>query len=174
MTLCNHTRSPAGTGAYTLFHKKKSKMKTKGIILVLLLALPLLGHSQDGKLRGRIEAMKVAFITEKTGLTPEQAQTFWPMYNEYQDAQKAIREKYSMNRNIEQLSDEALESQMLRSFDREQELLDLKKTYFEKMQSVISLRQIALLNLAEQEFNKEVLRRMMNLQQRRQRQNNNR
>jgi hypothetical protein len=149
-------------------------MKTRGIILLLLLALPILSYAQDGRLRGRIEAMKVAFITEKTGLSPEQAQQFWPMYNEYQDAQKAIRNKYPVNRNIEQLSDEALEAQMLRNFEREQELLDLKKTYFEKMQAVISLRQIALLNMAEQEFNKEVLRRMMNLQQRRQRQNNNR
>jgi len=132
-----------------------------------------MGFAQEGaRLQGRIEAMKVAFITEKTGLDSEQAQQFWPLYNEYQDAQKAIRTRYPNKRNIEVLSDKELEQRMLNSFERDQALLDLKKTYFQKMQGVISMRQIALLTRAEQDFNKEVLRKMMNLQQQRRKQRN--
>ncbi len=127
-----------------------------------------LGAQNEGPSRQRIEAMKVGFITEKVGLSTEQAQVFWPFYNEYEEAKKAIRKKYRPSRKIDQMSDAELETQMLNSFKQEQELLDLKKVFFTKAKSVISIRQIALLRSAEQEFNREVLKRMVNLREKRQ------
>lgn len=119
--------------------------------------------------RERLESMKVGFITEKVGLSPKQSQVFWPIYNEYEAAQKSVKKQYRPNKKIEQMSDEELEKSLLNSFQREEELLALKRTYFTKMKTVLNIRQIALLRSAEQEFNKEVLKKMMNVQQRRQR-----
>jgi hypothetical protein len=108
--------------------------------------------------------MKVAFITEKTGLTPEQAQNFWPLYNAYQAEQKSIRQKYRPGKRLEIMSDAELKTHLLNTLEQEEALLALKRQFFEDAQSSISIRQIVLLREAEQEFNKEVLRRMVDRQ----------
>lgn len=142
----------------------------KKIIITSLLFSLCLGSlwSQEqrpsGELRQRLEAMKVAFITEKIGLSPEQAQQFWPLYNDYQDQQKAVRQKYKPQKRLQLMSDAELKTHLLNSLEQEAELLTLKRTFFETAQSSISIRQIVLLREAEKEFNKEVLRRMVERQ----------
>lgn len=121
-------------------------------------------QAPTGELRQRLEAMKVAFITEKTGLTPKQAQSFWPLYNVYQKEQKAVRQKYRPQKRLELMSDAELRTHLLNTLAQEAELLELKRGFFEAAQESISVRQVALLRQAEQEFNKEVLRRMVDRQ----------
>ncbi len=139
--------------------------------MICLLSTSLVRAQQvdNQNFRERLESMKVGFITDKVGLSPKQSQVFWPIYNEYEAAQKSVKKQYRPNKKIEQMSDEELEQRILNSFQQEEELLALKRTYFTKMKTVLNIRQIALLRSAEQEFNKEVLRKMMNFQQRRQR-----
>ena len=38
----------------------------------------------------KIKAEKVAFITEKVGLTSKEAEAFWPVYNKIEDQQQAL------------------------------------------------------------------------------------
>ncbi|GAB5554910.1 MAG: hypothetical protein Sapg2KO_45010 [Saprospiraceae bacterium] len=145
--------------------------KLIGVLMICLLSTSLVRAQQvdNQNFRERLESMKVGFITDKVGLSPKQSQVFWPIYNEYEAAQKSVKKQYRPNKKIEQMSDEELEQRILNSFQQEEELLALKRTYFTKMKTVLNIRQIALLRSAEQEFNKEVLRKMMNFQQRRQR-----
>ena len=44
-----------------------------------------------GNLQERIDAQRVAFITEKVNLTPEEAQVFWPLYNRYRNQLEGLR-----------------------------------------------------------------------------------
>ena len=37
-----------------------------------------------------IEALKVAFISRELGLTPEEAQKFWPVYNQYANELRGV------------------------------------------------------------------------------------
>lgn len=126
-------------------------------------------QESNGALRQQLEAMKVAFITEKIGLTPEQAQNFWPLYNAYQTEQKAVRKKYRPGKRLELMSDSELKTYLLNTLEQEETLLALKRQFFEDAQASISVRQIALLRKAEQEFNKEVLRKMVDRQRNAQR-----
>ena len=56
----------------------------------LLMAVPLFAQPQGGrpseeqrkKEFERIQAEKIAFITQELDLTPEEAQVFWPVYNQ--------------------------------------------------------------------------------------------
>jgi hypothetical protein len=41
--------------------------------------------------RQKIEAMKVAFITEQLSLTPAEAEKFWPVYNQFSDNMRSMR-----------------------------------------------------------------------------------
>ena len=120
-----------------------------------LLALPQLTQAQD-----RIRALKVAFITDKLKLTPEESEKFWPVYNQYEAEHKRIRQKYRPDQDINTLSDQEVERAVLDRFEMEEELIKLKRDYFQRMKGFMAVRKIALLQRSEQEFNKELLRRV--------------
>jgi len=70
----------------------------KKIILIVLLALgfALKGFSQDEndpqKGNGqRLEALKIAYLTKKLDLSPEEAQRFWPVYYKYTEEVRTVR-----------------------------------------------------------------------------------
>ena len=105
----------------------------------------------------KIEAQKVAYITNRLDLNAEESAKFWPVYNQFQKDRKAISRKHKSKQRIENMSDAELEEQMMSNFKKDQELLDLKKTYFEKMKKVLSIRKIATLQVAEREFKTTIL-----------------
>lgn len=53
------------------------------------------GYGQNDR-RDRLESIQIAFITKELSLSPDEAQRFWPVYNEYKDelaqARRASRE----------------------------------------------------------------------------------
>lgn len=56
------------------------------VLIFLTLLLSLQGISQQRPLQrqgGALEAMKIAFITKRLDLSPEEAERFWPVYNKY-------------------------------------------------------------------------------------------
>lgn len=120
-----------------------------------LLVLPQLTQAQD-----RIRSLKIGFITEKLNLTPEESEKFWPVYNQYEAEHKRIRQKYRSDLNLNTLSDQEVEKAVLDRFEMEEELIKLKRDYFQRMKAFMAVRKIALLQRSEQEFNKELLRRI--------------
>ena len=74
-------------------------MKTfKTILLMSLIAITTISMAQskrmmkDGDRKEEIEAMKVGFLTKRLSLSPEEAKTFWPVYDQYQNELNKIRE----------------------------------------------------------------------------------
>src|SRR5579863_5444415 len=67
----------------------------------------------------RIEALRIAFISEKLNLTPAEAEKFWPVYNAYKKDLDALRKNYHSEGPL------PAEQQL----DFEQKKLDLKRTY---------------------------------------------
>lgn len=111
--------------------------------------------------REQIEAARVAFITKQLDLSPEEAQQFWPLFNEYEAKKDKIRsELMEMRRGLRNQSDEELEADMKRAFELRRQEIALEEAYTEKFKAVISVRQIANLRLAEHEFKRLMLRRL--------------
>lgn len=140
----------------------------KGIIIIPLLFITVLLSSQNDD---RIQAMKVAFITNKVGMTTEESQKFWPMYNEYDKSEKAIRKQYQPSNNLISMTDQEAEAAMDNFFIMEEKLLALKKKFYQDLRSFMPARRIMLFRKAEKQFNVELLK---TLQQRRQNRRNNR
>jgi hypothetical protein len=63
------------------------------ILFVVVLAVGL--NAQEGHLitREQIKTQKVAFITQQINLTVEEAQQFWPVYNDYENKKDEIQKK---------------------------------------------------------------------------------
>lgn len=136
------------------------------LILVLLMAgLGPTAHAQRtgrGERLSQLENARVAYLTQKVALTPEQAQKFWPLYNEFTTKRRDLNQRLRQLRpsQTDGLSDQQLRDNLNQSFKLRQQDIELEKDYFDKFQRVISVRQVASLFLAERQFTREVLKRV--------------
>jgi hypothetical protein len=108
--------------------------------------------------RERIESQRIAFITQRMRLTPDEATKFWPVYNEYRDALKDMRDDFERP-DLENISDEEASKLIDRHLLQEQKKLELKRTLLTKLRGIVSPRKILQLHVAENAFNRELLRR---------------
>jgi len=119
--------------------------------------------AQPGGRLNQLENARIAFITARITLTQDQAQRFWPMYNEFvakrRDLNRSARQLRQANVNAT-LTDAQLRDNFNQDFAIRQQQLTLEKDYFERAQKVLSLRQLAQLYQAERDFTKEVLQRV--------------
>ena len=139
-------------------------------LAALLLVLAPAAQAQRGQLGGarraerlgQLENAKIAFITNRVSLTQDQAQKFWPLYNEFSDRRRELNRSGRMARReiTEGMTDQQLRDNFAQSFNTRQQELNLEKEYFDKFQKVISLRQVAQLFQAERDFTKEVIKRV--------------
>ncbi|HZV71322.1 MAG TPA: hypothetical protein VFG10_17325 [Saprospiraceae bacterium] len=138
-------------------------MKFKFFVITLTFILPVLGMAQpQGPLskeaRQRIEAQRIGFITQKLNLTPDEATKFWPVYNEYKDALRDMKD--DMERpDLMNISDEEANTVIDRHIQQEQKRLDLQKKLITDLRKSISPRKIILLQASEREFNRGLLRK---------------
>ena len=118
--------------------------------------------SQGGRLT-QLDNAKIAFLTARLTLTREQAQRFWPLYNDFVARHRALnRTARQLRRAADNpnLSEAQLRDNFTQDFALRQQQFDGEKDYFEQAQQVLSLRQLAQLYQAERDFTKEVLQRV--------------
>ena len=129
--------------------------------LIVLNAIVLIS-AQPGMMspeaRERIESQRIAFITQKVHLTPDQATKFWPVYNEYRDGLKDMREDFERP-DLENISDEDAAKLIDKHLQMEQKRLDMKRNLTSRLKGVISSRQTLQLFAAEMQFNRELLKK---------------
>ena len=111
-----------------------------------------------------IKAMKSAYLTSRMGLTPEEAQRFWPVYNQYDAELEAVRKEMLVaRRSAKRNADQMTEAEAAKLIDSElagrQKELDIRKKYAETFKKGIGAVKTAELYRAEHEFNRELLRR---------------
>ena len=115
--------------------------------------------------REMIDAMKTGFITKELDLSPEEAQRFWPVYNQYekemQALQKSHREKMkSAKENMDEMSDKDVEALVDDFIVEEQKELDIKKRYHVEFKKILPIKKVGKLYHAEEKFKKELLEKM--------------
>jgi Spy/CpxP family protein refolding chaperone len=146
-------------------------MKKLNLVFTLLLLLSAGSFSLQAQNRHHelskerlqnIQNAKIAFLTEKLSLTPEQSQKFWPIYNQLENERENLREKSRALRseNLEAMSDTEIRTALNNRLNWRQEEIDLDKRYMERFTRVISVRQLASLYRNEREFTKVLLRKL--------------
>ena len=90
-----------------------------------------------------LKAEKKVAVTEAMQLTEVESQPFWNLYNEYQTNLYLIQNKRidiikDFSKNFESLSDEKANELWVGTMKYRQELLKLKKRYYNKFKKVIS------------------------------------
>ncbi|MCR9227378.1 MAG: hypothetical protein NXH90_08175 [Flavobacteriaceae bacterium] len=136
-------------------------MNKRAPLFCMLLFSTFLMHAQ-GPVRDRIKTLKVAFITEQVGLTSEEAQQFWPIYNNHEEIMGDIRRKERA-----ELRDNIAQAQELTTNESEQLLDNLialqskkqqaEQDYLSKMKTIIPAKKVLLLIKAEEDFKRQMI-----------------
>jgi hypothetical protein len=134
-------------------------------ILVLLLFAQFSLIAQKVKIKDRIEPLKIAYITQKLGLTSEEAQKFWPVYNKFNDDLQKLRSSTK-----DKLADELSELASMSETDAEKtlnEMLNYKiseaemiKKYASEFKKVLPIKKVVMLYKAENDFKRELLKKL--------------
>ncbi|WP_158973491.1 hypothetical protein [Cellulophaga sp. L1A9] len=137
--------------------------KLKKIIpLILLMFACSLSFGQQ-KDWDKIKTLKIAFITERLNLSSKEAQTFWPIYNEYQSKREElhikghdeIRKKFDESEKLSE-SDSAKLLDKYLQYEKEEE--ELEQTYLRKITKVISAKKTLLLIRSEGDFKRKLIK----------------
>jgi hypothetical protein len=138
-------------------------MKKIKSMLILLLAFSAAAVAQkEHPMRDKVEAFKVGFITDRLNLTPEEAKTFWPVYNKYQDELEVLRKSRRENlvnakMNFDEMTDKDIEKVIDNELSSRQSELDLLKKYHPQFKQVLPIRKVAKLYRAEEDFKRKLL-----------------
>ena len=114
------------------------------ILLAGMFAVNAQAPQQPGDKGGKIEALRIAFITQQLSLTPAEAQKFWPIYNQFNADMKTLRQNFKMDANSQLTAELQL--------DLEQKKLDLKKKYKNQYEAAIGKDKVNQLYNLEKQF----------------------
>lgn len=143
----------------------------KRLLTVILIFVSLIGvysqdnptEKQDPKTLEVINRTRIALISEKLKLTPEQAEKFWPIYREFTEHRMELRKQL---REAERTQDPAKpkperDQELIKlALQLKQQNVDLEKNYSERLLKVISAQQLLTLPKAEEEFRRMLLQRL--------------
>lgn len=109
--------------------------------------------------KDKVEALRIAFISKRVELTTAEAEKFWPVYNEYNDKLKAIKRnlRQSYRKKAETLNDKEAEELYYLDLQSKQAETDVHKVYSEKIKTIIGVKKVVKLRVAEEEFKREII-----------------
>jgi hypothetical protein len=128
---------------------------------------------RDPKAKEKIEAARIGMITNKLGLTPEQAEKFWPIYREFSDKRMALRREFKGEQEKLKPGTATPEDQKKLvdlGLDLKQREVDLEKNYSGRLLKIITPEQMLNLRSAERDFQRMIIQQLQqrrNIQQRR-------
>jgi hypothetical protein len=134
----------------------------KKLLLILsAVFLSSLAHAQEpgpdlsDKKQQDIEALKVAFISRELDLTPEEAQKFWPVYNQYSTELSTV---------VKGNNEDVLE--------RDEKVLNLRKRYRDQFTKILGPQRMNRMYGAEGRFRKLLVKALQRQQTKRALKNN--
>jgi len=122
-------------------------------------------RGRPGMRSEQIQTERIAYFTEKIGLTPEEAQLFWPIYNEMDNKRNALFEEKAaiiqafMN-NTNNPTDKQINEQLNRLAVINQQEGVLHGEYDARFRKVLSPQKVMNLYVAEMGFRNYLLQQM--------------
>ena len=128
---------------------------------------------EDDNRNEKIESLKIAFITEKLNLTSSEAKVFWPVFNEFSDELKKLKEKEKENMQALKTKNSPTDIESNKFINEhinlKQAELDLTKRYINEFKKVLPERKVAKLLTLEQEFKQQLLQHLKDKREKMQR-----
>ncbi len=131
------------------------------LLLVLLMFPSLRTLAQNPNLE-RLNAYKIAFFTKRLNLTSQEAERFWPVYNEFQDKKNDIQKQRmfigrSFNQNPAIMSDKELTEAGDKMIALQIEEANLALEYHKKFKEILPPIKVLRLYQAENQYKLQLL-----------------
>jgi len=140
------------------------------VLLVIFLAMncyadPSNGNNERQKRWEEMVAKRAAFFTERIGLTAEEAQAFWPVYNQLQAEKGKLNKKmHDLHHNTKKnakgermLDYGKLTDEMIRIKVQE---ANLDKIYHQKFKRILTPEKLFRFYIADREWGVELLKQI--------------
>ena len=114
----------------------------------------------------KLMAEKIAFLTLEVGLTPEEAQVFWPVYNQTEKEKdeamfSMMRAHKEMNDAIEAKKGEKEISALLDKYlEAQKKLNEIENGIAAKYKAALPVEKVAKLYVAEEKFRRQQIRKL--------------
>lgn len=146
----------------------------KKILTILLVLFTVCSFAQDReKHMERIKALRVAFISDRLDLSPEEAQKFWPVFNQFDERQADLhkQKRQLMHKlrpeNTTNLSEKETAALMEQDENLETDMQNNRKRLAKELQGIIPNQKILMLKQLDIEFKEKLLKQMKNRRERR-------
>lgn len=149
---------------------KFEAMKRIIIFLIIISIFPFIRSSAQNPNLEKLNNYKIGFFTKKLNLTSEEAEKFWPIYNDYQAQRNQIQlEKLKLNRNFNQngssLSDNQLEDIADKYVDCLVQESNLAVAFHGKLKEVLPPVKVIRYYQAENQYKVQLLNELQNARQ---------
>ena len=142
-------------------------MKNILLILFSILLFTTQTNAQKGK-NDQLKTLKISYISEVLELTSDEAQNFWPIYNEHQDKihklrrikQKELMEKIKSSGGIDALAEKEAEKILDEFMAIENNIQVEQSNMYSELRQVISVKKVLKLHRAENAFYRKLIQRL--------------
>jgi hypothetical protein len=109
----------------------------------------------------KLQAARIAFITSRLNLKPEQAEKFWPVYNQFNDNREGNLKEMSKLSDLRsgEISESEAKKRIEQRFEIQRRMLAEEEKYMAEMSKIISYNQILKLNGIVRDFTRTVYQR---------------
>ena len=134
--------------------------------VMLIAGTVALAQNNQGDWRSRMRSERVAFLTTEMGLTPEEAQAFWPLYNQaeaeeaeaFEAVMKAFRD---LGTAVKQKKSESEIAKLLKDYTNAVSVpQSINAKYLPRYQKVLPAEKVAKLFIAEEMFRNNQIHRL--------------
>ena len=139
----------------------------KNLIILLFLSTAICATGQNDKMNGKrrekMEAQRVAFITQKLDLTQEESQKFWGIYNDHMNKEHELkRTMRDLREDIPSMSESEADQAIKSWLENGQREIDLRKNTYFQLRKVLPANKLVKLPLAERQFKEKLLQQVGN------------
>lgn len=123
-------------------------------------------NQQKEDWKEKLQSVKIAFLTAEIGLTPTEAQNFWPIYNSVsEELDKAMRSTFHSYMELEKaLNENKSDKEVSKCLERYLDALssqdEIRSDSVEKYRKILPDTKIAKIFVAEEKFRRQQIRRM--------------
>jgi Spy/CpxP family protein refolding chaperone len=141
-------------------------MKINKLLPLILFLITLNGVAQSRfkEKKEQIRALKIAFITDELKLTTDEATKFWPLYNNFEEKQRELKQqkirsymKRFESGEVEKMSDKEATNFLNQMENTEDEMYQLRKKFVSNLKDILPPIKIIKLKKVEEDFNRKLL-----------------
>ncbi|HEU4553271.1 MAG TPA: hypothetical protein VFS25_10575 [Chitinophaga sp.] len=117
-------------------------------------------NGDKAALKDKIRSAEIAYLSKQLDLTPEEAQKFWPIYNNYTREVELLIAERRKNKQVDRKDDATARQALDKEMDIEQRMVDVRTRYKQEFLKALPPRKASSVFKAEREFRMQLIRQL--------------